>query len=335
MKISFVQVKKWEKPIIRRKLKGNAITFLDEPLTEENVSKIKDTEILSVFIATKLTKDLIKKFPKLKLVVTRSTGYDHIDIKQARKQGVCVSNIPTYGENTVAEHTFALILALSRKVHESHLRRLKNDYSIDGLKGFDLKDKTLGVVGAGSIGKHVIRIARGFEMNVLASDRHPDDFLAEEMHFEYTSFQDLIKRSDIVSLHIPYTKSNHHIIDNKMMKKMKKGSILINTSRGGLIDTKALIENLKSGHLLGAGLDVVEGEELIKEEKELLHHGRNAEAFEQIAEDHVLLSLPNVVFTPHIAFYSQEALERIIHQTIENIQDFIKNGKDGHTCLIA
>lgn len=334
MKIAFVQVKDWEKPLIKKGLKGNKITFLDEPLTDKNVNKIKDCEILSIFIATKLTKELIKKFTKLELIVTRSTGYDHIDLKQARKQEICVSNIPTYGENTVAEHTFALILALSRKVHESHLRRLKNDYSIEGLKGFDLKDKTLGVVGAGAIGKHVIRIGRGFDMNVIASDRHPDNFLAEEMHFNYVPFNELIKKSDIVTLHIPYNKANHHMINDKIMKKMKKDSILINTSRGGLIDTKALILNLKSGHLAGAGLDVVEGEEYIKEEKELLHQETNAAAFEQIAEDHVLLSLPNVVFTPHIAFYSTEALERIINQTIENINHYIKNGKVGHSCLV-
>lgn len=328
MKITFIQVKPWEKPIIKRKLKGSRIVFLDEPLTEENISKIKDSEIISIFIATKLSKNIIAKLPKLKFVATRSTGFDHIDIKECKKRKITVTNIPTYGENTVAEHTFALILALSRKVHESHLRRLRNDFSIEGLKGFDLKDKTMGVIGAGNIGKHVIRIARGFEMNVLASDRHEDPFLAEEMNFKYVSFKELVEKSDIVSLHVPYSKENHHMINSNTLKKMKKGAILINTSRGGLVDTEALIRALKSGHLSGAGLDVVEGEELIKEEKELLHHEKNSQALRQLAEDHILLSLPNVVFTPHIAFYSQEALERIIYQTIENIRDFINGEVD-------
>lgn len=324
MHIAFVRVRNWEKPIIRRKLRGNKITFLDEELTNKNVSKIKDVTILSVFIKTKVTKDILRKMPKLKLIVTRSTGFDHIDISEAKNRKISVANIPTYGENTVAEHTFALILALSRNVHKSYLRTLQSNYSIEGLKGFDLKGKTLGVIGAGNIGKHVIRIARGFDMKVLVSDPHPDLFLSEEMGFSYVSLQTLLKESDIVSLHAPYSKKNHHLIDRKAMKKMKKGSILINTSRGGLVDTKALIEALETNHLGGAGLDVIEGEQLITEEKQLLHEEDKMKALEQLVEDHVLIALDRVVFTPHIGFYSQEALERIIHDTIEIVKTFVE-----------
>lgn len=323
MKITFVQTQPWEKEIIRRKLRGQKLTFFDEALTEKNVAKIKDTEVLSVFIETKVTKKLLGKLPKLKMVVTRSTGYDHIDVKACTRRGCMVYNIPTYGENTVAEHAFALILALSRNVHKSYVRTLRNDFSIEGLKGFDLKDKVLGVVGAGNIGKHVIRMGRGFDMDVIVYDRHPDNFLAEEMNFKYVSFDTLLKKSDIVTLHIPYCKENHHLLDKKKLKMMKKGAILINTSRGGIVDTHALLDSLKSKHLAGAGLDVIEGEELIKEEKNLVPGGVKRETFKQILEDHMLMSMDNVVFTPHIAFYSQEALERILNTTIENIQNFV------------
>ena len=326
MKVAFVQVDSWEKKIIRDELKGNKIIFLDEPLTTQNILKIKDSKIISIFIQTKLTKGLIEKMPRLKFIITRSMGFDHIDLKEAKKRKIIVSNIPTYGENTVAEHTFALILALSRNVHKSYLRTLKRDYSIDGLKGFDLKGKTLGVIGAGHIGKHVIRIGRGFEMNVLVNDNHPDNFLAEEMNFKYISLKELLKKSDIVTLHIPYAKENHHFINKNTISQMKKGSIIINTSRGAIIDTEALIEALQSKHLSGAGLDVIEGEEFIKEEKQLLHEKEKIKALEQLVEGHVLLGMDNVVFTPHIAFYSQEALERIIHDTVDIIKEFIQKG---------
>lgn len=323
MKIGFVLLEGWEKRIVKSRLRGNSLVFLDEPLSLNNVGKLKDLEVLSIFIDAKIDQKLLAKMPRLKLLQTRSTGYDHIPIDVCKKKKIVVANIPSYGENTVAEHTFALILALSRKVHKSYLRTLRNDYSIDGLKGFDLKGKTIGVVGAGNIGKHVIRIARGFEMKVLVNDRHPDEFLAEEMNFKYTSMKDLLKDSDIISLHIPYTKENHHFIDKKFLGKMKKGSILINTSRGGIVDTCALIDSLKKGHLGGAGLDVIEGEEYIREEKQLLHQKDKARVLEQVAKDHMLFNMDNVVFTPHIAFYSQEALDRIIDDTANTIKNFI------------
>lgn len=326
MRVTFFRIQKWEKRVLRRKLKKHKLGLYEEPLTPEGVGKAKDTEVLSVFAFDKVDKKILDKLPKLKMIATRSTGFDHIDIKECKRRKIVVCNVPTYGENTVAEHTFALILALSRKIYLSHLRRLKNDFSTEGLKGFDLKGKTLGVVGAGNIGKHVIRIGRGFEMNVLAYDHHEDDFLAEQLNFKYVSFEEVLKKSDIVSLHVPYNKANHHMINKKTLGIMKKGSFLINTARGGLVDTDALIHALDKKILAGVGLDVLEGEALIREEKQLLHDKKKIKELEQLAENHVLLAKDNVVFTPHIAFYSQEALERIIEKTIENVLDFI-NGK--------
>jgi len=324
MKIAFFEIKGWEKAMIKRALKKHKIVFFKEPLSEENVSKIKNIDVLSVFVYSQVTPEILKKLPKLKLLITRSTGFEHISLSACKKQNIIVCNRPTYGENTVAEHTFALILALSRKVHKSYLRTLQSNFEIEGLMGFDLEGKTLGVLGAGNIGKHVIRIARGFNMNVIACDRHPDEFLAEQLNFKFVDFKTLLKKSDILTLHVPYKKENYHLINSRAIKQMKKGAILINTARGELVDTEALIKALDSKKISGAGLDVLEGETLIKEEKELLYDKTKRKDLEQLAEDHILLAKDNVVFTPHIAFYSKEALVRIIENTIENILDFEK-----------
>lgn len=289
----------------------------------ENVAEVKNYDIVSVFIYSKVDSKVLSKLPKLKLISTRSTGFDHIDLKTCRKKKVTICNVPFYGENTVAEHTFALILSLSRNIHKSYIRTLRNDFSIEGLIGFDLKGKTLGVVGAGHIGLHVIRMAKGFGMNVLAYDVHENTFLKEVLDFEYCSLDHLLKHSDIISIHAPYNPHTHHLINMKNVKKIKKGALLINTARGGIVETDALLYALDHKILSGAGLDVMEGEELIKEEKQLLYDKQKLEDLGKLAKDHILLSKDNVVFTPHIAFYSQEALERILETSVENIVMFV------------
>ncbi len=328
MKIVFFEIQGWEISEIKSKLKGHDVKIFSEPLNLDNLDRAKDAEIISVFIYSKINKKIIDKLKKVKLITTRSMGYDHIDVKECKKKKIKVCVVPTYGENTVAEHAFALLLALSRKVHQSYLRKLANDFCIDGLMGFDLQGKTLGVIGAGKIGKHVIRIARGFEMNVLVNDRHEDDFLAEQLGFKYASLVEVLKKSDVISLHVPYSKENHHMIDASSFEKMKKGVILINTARGPLIDSSALLNALDKKIVSGVGLDVIEGENLIREEREILHHEKNRKDLELLAKDHELLRRDNVVFTPHIAFYSKEALEKIIKKTVENILGFKKNGLD-------
>jgi D-lactate dehydrogenase len=257
------------------------------------------------------------------LIVTRSTGFDHIDIEECKKRGVTVCNVPSYGENTVAEHTFALILSLSRNICKACIRRFEHDASIEGLEGFDLKGKTIGVIGTGQIGLHVIRIAKGFGMNVVAYDVRENRLLSEVLAFEYISLENLLAKSDVITLHVPYIKATHHLMNKDTFKLVKKGAILINTSRGAIVDTEALIEALDNKILAGAGLDVVEGEELIKEEKQLLHESKNLEVLTSFVRDHILLDKDNVVFTPHIAFYSKEALERILETTVENIAAFV------------
>jgi D-lactate dehydrogenase len=322
MKLAFFEAENWEKEYLSKRLEGYSIGFFDGPLILKNLDKVKDYEVVSVSIYSKINREVIQKLPKLRFVTTRSTGFDHIDINECKKSNITVSNVPTYGENTVAEHAFALILSITRNVHKSYVRSMNEDYSMGGLKGFDLKGKTLGVVGTGNIGLHVIRIAKGFGMNVIAYDVKRQKFIAEVLEFTYAgTLDELLKQSDIVSLHVPYSKETHHMINREKLQLMKKGSILINTARGGLVDNSALIEALDNGTLRGIGLDVIEGEESIKEEKACLTDVKN-KAFCNFMEELVVKHPDKVVFTPHIAFYSQEALERILDTTIENIKSF-------------
>jgi len=333
MRIAFFEIKGWEKKYLRKKLKGYHLKFYNGPLRLENVEEVRNFDIVSVFIYSKVDKHVLQKLPKLKLIVTRSTGFDHIDLKQCKQRKVTVCNVPFYGENTVAEHTFALILSLSRNIHKSYMRTLRADFSIEGLEGFDLKGRTLGVIGVGRIGLHVIRTAKGFGMDVLAYDVRQDKFLAEVLGFNYTSFENVLKKSDIITIHVPYNKSTHHLINEDTIKLIKKGAILINTSRGGIVDTEALIEALDKKILSGAGLDVLEGEELIKEEKQLLYEKKKLHVLGSLVKDHILLRKDNVVFTPHIAFYSREALERILETTTQNIMNFL-SGKPRDICSV-
>ncbi len=317
MKIAFLELHDWEERYLRERVDAS-----HEIVVADDAAKFRDAEVVSPFIYTRLTAERLAKLPKLKLVTTRSTGFDHIDVAECTRRGITVCNVPFYGENTVAEHTFALILALSRKVHEAFVRVRAGNFSLDGLRGFDLKDKTIGVIGAGHIGLHVIRIARGFGMKVLAFDVKRDNFMAEVLGFEYADLDSLLGRSDIISLHAPYNKHTHHLINPGNVGKIRRGAILINTSRGGLVDTEALLKALEDGTLAGAGLDVLEGEEAVLEESALLGDTTNPELLRRAIQNHLILKKPNVVFTPHNAFNSQEALERILDTTAGNIAAF-------------
>ncbi len=283
--------------------------------------------VLSCFINSRIQAKDFDRMPQLRLITTRSTGFDHIDVQAAKSRKIAVANVPVYGENTVAEHTFALILSLSRHLRKAYFKTRDGDFSLTGLMGFDLKGKVLGVVGTGHIGLHVIRMAKGFDMEVLAFDVKKNESLAETLGFEYVPLDDLLRRSDIVSLHVPYMKATHHLINQANMSKIKRGAILINTARGGLIETHALVKALDEGVLSGAGLDVLEGEDLILEEKRLLESSENKQEWEKLQltlKNHILLHRDNVIYTPHMAFYSKEAVIRILDTTIRNIKSFIQ-----------
>jgi len=326
--VAIFEVTPKEKAYLRKKFdKSFEITFYSEALTEANADLIKDTDIVSTFIYSQVTKNVLEKASRLKLITTRSTGFNHIDVKTAGEKGIKVSNVPFYGENTVAEHTFALILALSRNVHKAYVRTIRNDFTLQGLQGFDLRDKTLGVIGAGSIGVHVIKIAKGFGMNVMAYDARHNHLLAEILDFSYGSLDEVLKSSDIITLHCPYNSKTHHLINMQNINKVKKGALFINTARNGIIDPQALYYAIEHDIFSGAGLDVFEGEELVNEENQMLTQNVSVEHLEAILKRNILLRRENVIITPHMAFDSVEAVERIMDTTVSNIKFFL-TGED-------
>lgn len=327
-KIAFFELESWEKEYLSKNLKNCEIQFIDGHLSENNAAQAKSADAIGIFIYSAVNKKILERLPNLKLIATLSTGFDHIDIKECKKRKIVVCNVPHYGENTVAEHAFALILNLTRMIHKAYERTKIGDFSLDGLRGTDLRGKTIGVVGTGSIGQHVIRIARGFEMDVIAFDKFKNTKMAKKLEFKYVSFEHLLKNSDIITLHVPFNKSTHHLINKKALSKMKKGVFIINTARGGIIDTSALLKGLKSGKIGGAGLDVLEGECFIKEEKQILSkHFLKECDLKTVLQDHLLLKQPNVIITPHSAFNSSEALHRILDITLLNIKSFLKGKK--------
>lgn len=326
--IAFVEMKDaWERAFVKKEL-GDAgqAAFFNEA-AEMRAGDLKEASVLSVFINSKVDGKLMDALPKLRFITTRSTGFDHIDLKAAKERGIPVSNVPAYGENTVAEHTFALILSLSRNLRKAYLRTLQNNFSIDGLMGFDLKKKTLGVIGTGHIGLNVIRMALGFGMKVVAFDVKEQPFLSEILSFDYVSLEELLRRSDVISLHAPYLPSTRHIINKNNIGQIKPGAVLINTARGGLVETGALVDALDKKILSGAGLDVLEEEEYLLEEKRLLEGVETEEHWRKLQttlKNHVLLHRENVIYTPHMAFYSYEAVQRILLCTVENIKSFLE-----------
>lgn len=323
-RIAFFEVEPWEEEYIVEHMNGEVeLAFFPDPLTIENVTEATAFEIISPFIYSDINRDVIERLPNLRFIATRSTGFDHIDLDAARERGVEVSNVPSYGDNTVAEHTFALILALSRKILPSIERTRRGNFDLEGLRGVDLKGKTLGVIGAGHIGQHVIRIAHGFDMNILVFDVRHNELLAKNLEFKYATMDELLSSSDVITLHAPYNPHTHHLINMRNIHKIKRGAILINTSRGGLVETSTLVEGLREGILSGVGLDVLEEEGLIKEERQLLSHEFSHERLRIALETYFLLLRDDVIITPHNAFNSVEAVHRILDTTISNINAFI------------
>ena len=325
MSIYFFETNAQEREYISAQLPGEKIIFSEEPLTTAQQARDigHNAEIVSVFVHSHLGPDVLDELVHLKLVVTRSTGFDHINLPVLEGRGIPVCNVPTYGENTVAEHTFAMILSLSRNLHKAYSRAAAGNFSTDGLQGFDLKGRTIGVVGTGHIGLHVIRIAKGFDMKVIAYDPNRNAAAADLLGFKYTSLKELMQESDIVTLHAPLTNGNRHLIGEDNIADFKKGALLINTARGALVDTCALLKALDDGILSGAGLDVIEGENILSEEKQLLRSsGASHESLKMALMNRELLRRSDLIVTPHIAFDSQEAVERILNTTIANVKSY-------------
>ena len=282
------------------------LVIFDHPLRkDELVQAARKAEVLSVFIYTDVRKEIIEQLPYLKLIVTRSVGFDHIDAKYALDRGIEVCHVPDYGAHVVAEHAFALLLAAAKNVvrADSYVKSGRR-FDFEPFLGTELKDKTIGVIGTGKIGAEVIRIAYGFGMKVVAFDVYQNLPLAENYGFSYVGLEELLLQSDFITLHTPLTPETHHLINADSISRMKKGAILVNAARGGLVDSQALKDGLESGHIAAAAVDVLEEED---------DPGNDP-----------LLNAPNLVITPHSAFFTREALERIARTTLEIIESYKK-----------
>ncbi len=318
MKVAWFDTDSKERQYLQSKDHGLDITFFEESLNQDTVGKAKGFDAVSVFVSSKLDNEVLEKI-EADLVACRSTGYDHINLEKASEKRIDVCNVPEYGSDTVAEHTFGLIIALSRKIYSAIRKVEEGSFSHSGLRGFDLKGKKLGIIGTGSIGKKVIKIAKGFEMDVIAYDPFPDRDAEKELGFMYVTIDDLLKKSDIISLHCPLTDNNHHLLSNEEFEEMSE-TVLVNTARGELVDTEALLTALEEDWVKAAGLDVLEEECYIEDDVEYLSNLEECST-ETVLKGHMLLDREDVLITPHNAFNSVEALERITEQTLENIEE--------------
>lgn len=326
MKIAFFELEGWEKKFIENQLKGNEVYFFNSKIDENFLPQQNDFEIISVFVDSRINEKVLNNLPNLKCIATRSTGFDHIDVLECQKRNIQVLYVPGYGDNTVAEFAFGLILNLTRKIYQAidQIKETEN-FDLKNLRGIDLKGKTIGIIGTGRIGKEMIKIANGFGMNILAYDLYPDNDFAAKMNYKYVSLEELLANSDIISIHCPYTSQTHHLINKENILKIKKGAYLINTARGAIVETDALILALEQKIIAGAGLDVLEEEGETKDELFALSSKYlKTQDLKTMLENHILMKMPNVLITPHNAFNSQEALQRILNTTLENILSFIK-----------
>ena len=293
------------------------IRFFENKLNEDTVSMAACCDGVCAFVNDNINRNVIDKLESfgVKIVALRCAGYNNVDLKAARGR-VTVVRVPAYSPYAVAEHTMAMILLLNRKLHRAYIRTRDHNFSLDALTGFDLKNKTVGIIGTGKIGQVFADICKGFGMNIIGYDPYENkDFCGE-----YETLENLLKKSDIISLHCPLTHDNKYLINEKSISKMKKGAYIINTSRGKLVDTGALIAGLKSGQVGAAGLDVYE------EETDLFFEDFSDEI---IHDDTLssLISMPNVIVTSHQAFLTREALSAIAETTVKNLTDFFENGK--------
>jgi D-lactate dehydrogenase len=302
-----------------------ALDCVAETIDQADKSLLSEATIAAVHVTSRLDQATIAAMPKLRMILCRSTGYDNVDLAAAKSSGIVVTNVPSYGETTVAEYAAMLMLALSRKLNQSVKAAASGDIDPSSLIGRDLSGKTLGVVGTGRIGRHLIGIAKGLNMSIVAHDIKPDHELAERLNIKYLPLNDLLKESDIVSLHMPLTPENEHMINEEAINLMKPTAILINTARGPLIDTRALADALASGRIAAAGLDVVEGEAMLELEQELHLLQSNVTKLDMSRAVYLkmLSRMDNVLITAHNAYNSEEALQRIREGSLENIQAFL------------
>lgn len=329
MKIAFFGTKEYDRAHFRENYKGTtilngiSITFLRPRLSLETAVMADGYEAVCAFVNDDLSAPVIHALADrgIKYILMRCAGYNNVDLSAAKERSILVARVPAYSPEAVAEHAFALLLAANRRIHKAYNKVRDNDYSLVGLTGVNLYEKTAGIIGTGKIGRAFIRICRGFGMNVIAWDPYPSKTAADELGFEYLDNPyDVFMEADVISLHCPLTEESYHIINKDTICRMKDGVILLNTSRGGLINTEDLITGIKSGKFHAVGLDVYEEEDgLVFNDKsgEILDHTTTAR----------LLSFPNVILTSHQAFLTHEALEAIADTTVMNALN-LANGID-------
>ncbi len=296
---------------------GHELVFLEPRLTEETVVLANGFEAICVFVNDHLNGEVLHGLAQggIRLIALRCAGFNNIDLPAAERLALKVVRVPAYSPHAVAEHALALVLSLNRKIHRAYQRVREGNFTQEGLMGFDLFGKTVGVLGTGRIGSVAARNFLGLGCKVLAFDQNPNVDLTEVEGFSYVDQETLFSSSDIVSLHLPLTPETHHLVDEKAIQKMKPGAMIINTGRGALIDSRALIQGLKSGKIGGAGLDVYEEEENIFFK----------DLSDQVLQDDVLarlLTFPNVLITAHQGYLTREAMIKIAETTLENIRAF-------------
>jgi D-lactate dehydrogenase len=274
-------------------------------------------DAIAVFVDCDVSRPVLEKLKTAKCIVTESTGMDHIDAEAAKDFGIQVKNVPGYGTYAVAEFTFALMLMVTRRMYHAAAEvKMQGVFDVQAARGSDLHGKTLGVIGTGKIGRQVVEISKGFGMKVIAYDAMPDQDFARSLGFTYTDIPTVLSQSDIITLHIPYLPHTKHMINAEAFSKMKEGVFLINTARGELVDTEALVEALRVGRVAGAGLDVLEDERALKNPSGNLRDERIART---LLSDHIVMQMPNVIVTPHIAFHSKEADEDRVSRAVQEI----------------
>ena len=318
MKVAIYNIKDYEKPIFMKMGHQHQLLFITEALSMTSVAVAKGCDVVCCFVTDCLNKDMIETLHSygIRLIALRSTGFDHVDLKAARDAGITVVHVPKYSPEAIAEFAVALILLLNRKLINAYVEGQRNNFSLDGLIGFNLHKKIVGIIGTGNIGTAFAKIMNGFGCHLLAVDPVPNP-VCKTLNVRYVSLDELLSESDIISLHCPLNDQTKYIINEQACIKMKENAMLINTGRGGLCDTQALIAALESGPLTYAGLDVYE------KEKALFFKDHHSD----IIKDPLFLklrSLPNVMITPHQAFLTKEAIDNIVKTTLNNISAFEK-----------
>lgn len=326
MRIAVFSTKPHDQRFLKAANAGGAhsLVFLEPRLSAETAALAAGADCICAFVNDTVDKETIGRLRDMgvRLIALRSAGFNHVDLEAAEAAGLTVTRVPAYSPHAVAEHTAALILTLNRKIHRAYNRVREGNFALDGLLGFDLHGKTAGVVGTGLIGEVVAQIMTGFGCRVVAHDPQPNPRCAA-MGVEYLDIDALLAQSDIITLHCPLTPATHHLIDDRALRRLKRGAMLINTSRGAVIDTRAVIRGLKDGVIGSLGLDVYE------EEADLFFEDLS----DRIIPDDVfarLLTFPNVVVTGHQAFFTEEALTAIAETTIANITAFERDGRALH-----